>query len=329
MACVKCIAKFVKRLILTVVVLVVVLVGFVLCGGLGPVVKYVGVPVANRLGIPLSIERCVILPLGGYVRLEGVRVANPTAFVEANPGVYGESALAQVGNLEVDVGVRTLFAEELVVDSLELTGLRVLYAFDQETTNVDALLAQMGMTGAEAAEPAPAPETPVAEETPAGEPRKVRLARVHFEDNSVSIRKFLTIPVALPPMTLENIDNYALQERLIAVLAPVMVAISSAGDGLGAGMDKLGAGLEKVGSTSGALGKEAGALSEGVLNAGSGALDSIGSGLGALMGSAEETAPEEAKQPEPAEEKPTLKESVESTRQEFRQLRKDLKGLMK
>ena len=103
--------KFVRAVVLTVLILLAVLLIFAAAGGLGPLVKHVAPPVAKMFGVPLSIEKCVILPFGGYVRLEGVKVENPTTFVEAKPDVYGKTPLVSIGMVEADVGVRTLFSK--------------------------------------------------------------------------------------------------------------------------------------------------------------------------------------------------------------------------
>ena len=286
--------KFVRAVVLTVLILLAVLLIFAAAGGLGPLVKHVAPPVAKMFGVPLSIEKCVILPLGGYVRLEGVKVENPTTFVNAKPDVYGKTPLVSIGMVEADVGVRTLFSKELVIDSLQLTGLRALYAYDLETTNVDALIAQLPQGKAE-----PTVE-PVAEEEPAGEPKQIRLAYVHFEDNSVSIRKFVTVPVPVPPLTLRDIDNHTFMERLMAIIAPVQKSIETLGSGASGLLDGVGSGL--------------GALGEGAASLGTNAMDSVSSGLNALTSS--ET-PEESKQ------------AIEETKQELKSLGQGLKDAFK
>lgn len=235
-------------------ILIVLLLGFILAGGLGPTVKYVGVPVANALGIPLTIEKCVILPLGGYIRIEGVQVANPTVFTEGNPKVYGETPLARIGTFEADVAMRSLLSDEICIDSVQLTGVRALYAFDLETTNVDALLAQAGLD-----KPAPVaePEAPVAEpEAPAAEPagdpspwtqKSLRLAYVNIADNSVTIRKFVSLPIPLPPLTLHDVDSETLVEKVTQLIAPVLKTVKTASEGLGSSLKSLGDGAASLG----------------------------------------------------------------------------------
>ena len=135
--------RVLRRLVFGLVLVVFWLLVFVLAGGLGPLITHAGAPIAKAFGVPLTVGKCVILPLGGYVRVENLTIANPDAFVSANPDVYGKEPLAKVGLLECDVAMRSLLSREIAVDTLQLTGLRALYAYDLDTTNVDALLAQL------------------------------------------------------------------------------------------------------------------------------------------------------------------------------------------
>ncbi len=257
--------KIVRGIVLTVLCVLAVLIVFVLAGGLGPVVKYVGVPAARAFGVPLSIEKCVILPLGGYVRVEGVEVANPKAFAEAKPSPYGETPLARIGRLEVDVAMRSLLSKELCVDSVELSGVRALYAFDLDTTNVDALLKQMGVDPNAAKEEAEEVKEEADDAEAKGEGKAVRIAYFHMEDNSVSIRKFVTVPIPLPPLTLHDVDNHTLKDKIEAICAPVVKAVSVSGKGLSSSLNSLGQGSkDAVSSGANAVGEGAKALGDSI-----------------------------------------------------------------
>ena len=254
----------------------------ILAGGLGPIVTHLGAPIANAFGVPLTIEKCVILPLGGYVRIDNLAIGNPETFVAANPKVYADTPLVKIGHLECDVAMRSLLSKEIAVDTLELTGLRALYAYDLDTTNVDALLAQMGIqpaTGtAPAAEQKPAaePKAPDAErEAPAKEPVKFRLAYVHIEDNSVSVRKFVTIPVALPALTLRDIDSDDLKTRIDAIVQPVVKTVHGAAEGIGALGTALGDGAKDLGTDA----KDLGAGAKDALDEGAKAVGGLLDGL--------------------------------------------------
>lgn len=254
--CVTKLFRGLRRILNVLLIVLTVLIIFILAGGLGLTVKYVGVPVANALGVPVSIEKCVILPLGGYVCIEGLQVANPDTFIADDPATYADTPLARIGKFEADLAVLSLLSEEIRVDSLQLSGVRALYAFDLETTNVDALLLQMGIDPAAAsAEAAPAEEAPaeaapaeeaVAEETAPAQMKPIRLAYVSLEDNSVTIRKFVSLPIPLPPLTLHDVDNKDLIEKLETAVQPVVTAIKAGSKGIGSGMKILGDGAANV-----------------------------------------------------------------------------------
>lgn len=267
-----------KTLKITLIVLAVLL-AFILCGGLGPLVKWTAPVVAKCMGADVSLEECVILPLGGYVRIGGLRVENPETFRVGNAQVYDETPLAQVGNLEVNVAMTSLFKDTYVVEKIELTGLRALYAFDYDTTNVDALVAQMDLAPAEgevAPEETPPEAEAEAEAQPPAKAKDVHLAYVNLADNMVTVRKFVNIPVTLPPVTLEDVNSRDLIQQLKASLEPVMKAIQGLGTGLGAALDGLGSGLNTTGDTLGdGLDVTTETLKESVHAVGDGAKESI------------------------------------------------------
>lgn len=282
----KCL-RFLWKVLLTVLVIIAVLLAVILCGGLGPLVKWCVPPIAKHMGADVAIERCVILPLGGYVCLEGLRVENPKRFREQNAEVYAEKPLAKLGKLEVDVGMRTLFKDEIVVDKVELTGIRALYAFDFDTTNVDALLDEMGLKPDTSAEGTTTEEEVVTTEEPEAEPKdtasqkKVRIAYLHIEDNSVTMRKFVNIPVALPPLTLENKDSASVIDSVRSTVEPVINVFKGAGqmvgDGVGVVSDAIAPGVELLGDgvskTTEVLGDGAKAVGDGVKALGDGVMN--------------------------------------------------------
>lgn len=241
-----------------ILIVVAVLVALILCGALGPIVKWTAPVVANCMGAKVSLEECSILPLGGYVRIGGLRVENPKAFREQNAELYNEQALAEVGNLELDFAVLSLFGEEYVVDKIELTGLRALYAFDYGTTNVDALVDEMGLkpkaqTEAEGVDAAPVetPEAPATEEKPKAKKslKHARLAYVKIADNSVTVRKFISLPIAIPPVELVDTDTRDLIAKINETLAPLYQALRGLGNGLASSVDVVGEGVNAATDT--------------------------------------------------------------------------------
>lgn len=264
-------------------IVIVVLVALILCGALGPIVKWTAPVVANCMGAKVSLEECSILPLGGYVRIGGLRVENPKAFREQNADLYNEQALAEVGNLELDFAVLSLFGEEYVVDKIELTGLRALYAFDYGTTNVDALVDEMGLkpkaqTEAEGVDAAPveAPETPAPEEKAKTKKslKHARLAYVKIADNSVTVRKFINLPITIPPVELVDTNTRDLIAKINETLAPLYQALRGLGNGLASSVDVVGEGVNAATDT----------VTEGVDAAATTVTDGLGSATEVLSG---------------------------------------------
>ena len=264
-------------------IVVVVLVALILCGALGPIVKWTAPVVANCMGAKVSLEECSILPLGGYVRIGGLRVENPKAFREQNADLYNEQALAEVGNLELDFAVLSLFGEEYVVDKIELTGLRALYAFDYGTTNVDALVDEMGLkpkaqTEAEVADTAPVetPEAPAPEEKAKTKKslKHARLAYVKIADNSVTVRKFINLPITIPPVELVDTNTRDLIAKINETLAPLYQALRGLGNGLASSVDVVGEGVNAATDT----------VTEGVDAAATTVTDGLGAATEVLSG---------------------------------------------
>ncbi len=271
--------RVIGKTLLVILCVIVLLLIFILAGCLGPTVKYVGLPIAKTFGLEASVERCTILPLGGYVCIEGFRVENPRTFFEGKPTLYAKEPLVHLRTLEVDVGMRSLISKEYVVDTIRLEGLHALYAYDFKTTNVDALLAQMGLgQKPEAATPAevPQPETPAEPaETAEAKPKqdlRFRIGYLNCEDNVVTLRKFVPIVMPLPPITLRDVDNATVRERLQGTLVPIKDAIQGLNASLGAATDALSDGAETV---SGLIGDGANATTEGL----SKGVDSLKDGL--------------------------------------------------
>lgn len=257
--------KILRKLLKWLLWVVLFLIVFILCGGLGPLVTYVGAPIARMMNIPLSIERCVILPVTGYVRIEKLTIGNPKKFEEVDQAFYGKTPLLKLDTFEFDFAMRTLFSEIWEIENIELTGLRMLYAIEEDTSNIDALIAQIG--SGDSADPAatevattevPAeseatPSESAAETAPEAsteaesQTHKIKVNRLHLEDNSVTVRRYISIPpVPLPGLTLHNLDNYTLKEQYETIVKPVKETINMAMTGIGVVGDALGSNVEDV-----------------------------------------------------------------------------------
>lgn len=320
--------RVVRKVVFALTCVIVWLVILIGAGVLGPIVKLAAPPVAATMGYRLSIGTCVICPFAntvriadlrldtkdsprigtdaplvrltlldcapfsGYVRIEGIRVENPDTF--ATDKYYAEHELFALGLAEVDVDVPSLLTDTITVELIRVHGIRALYAFANDTTNVDALVAQLQppQPEAEPAPEAPAPEAEPAapaEPAPPAEPAKakdIHITLVDFEDNSVTVRSGISIPIPLPPMKIENIDSKDFKARLEAVSAPVKKAI----DGVKKSFGAVGDGASKLyDGASGLIGdgaKGAGAAlssgAESVGNALSSGAESVGEAVKGL-----------------------------------------------
>lgn len=267
--------RVVRKVVFALTCVIVWLVILIGAGVLGPIVKLAAPPVAATMGYRLSIGTCVICPFAntvriadlrldtkdsprigtdaplvrltlldcapfsGYVRIEGIHVENPDTFAADN--YYAQHELFALGLAEVDVDVPSLLTDTISVELIRIHGIRALYAFANDTTNVDALIAQLvppkpaAEPAPEAAspEPAPAPEEPATPAKPA-KAKDIQIALVDFEDNIVTIRSGISIPIPLPAMRLENIDSRDLKTRLEAVSDTVKKSVDGVKKGLGA-----------------------------------------------------------------------------------------------
>ena len=152
-----------------------------LCGVLGPIILRLAPPIARSVGYELAIRECVVkpldddihvaglrldtlgsprvgsdsplvsleafrvAPLSGYVRLDALRVANPDTFIfsQASGDYYAKTPLLDLRLVELKVDMGTLLEDELVIELIRVHGLHALYALDQGTDNVSALVAQL------------------------------------------------------------------------------------------------------------------------------------------------------------------------------------------
>lgn len=234
---------------------------FVCLGGLGPTVRFVGVPVARKIGIPVTMESCSVWPLAGTVRIGGLRVDNPESFVTADAERYGKTPLLELQDLNVSVDLCALMNREIHVRDLTVCGTSLFYARDAKlgTDNVSALLAQFMPPTAPAEAPAEVPaEAPA--EVPAGQPGptlgerlsstvdaaesamdrlsnlpKFRIDNLNISDNSVKAYLDLGIPgfkpeftLAQPPLKRTDYDNAA----LVADVRAFSETLTSGGQGL-------------------------------------------------------------------------------------------------
>lgn len=226
---------------------------FVCLGGLGPLIRFVGVPAVRLAGVPVTLEGCSVWPLTGSVRLEGLRVANPERFLEADGERYGGSPLLDLEELGVGVNLFALKNNVIHIRELTLRGTTFFFAQDSRlgTDNVSALITQIAPPSGTAAsiseesvgttdqDTEPAPDTPAQSfddvlaklrELP-----QFRIDSLNVSENRIRTYLDFGIPGLTPDVTLEQpplrrtgYDN----EALIADVRALAEMLSSDGSTL-------------------------------------------------------------------------------------------------
>ncbi len=285
--------RWVAKTLAGVLNVVVWLIIFILVGGLGPTVKYVGIPVANMVGVPAQIGSCTILPLGGYIKIEGLRVDNPTLFVEKDPSVYAKDPLVSINRFEFDLAMLSLLKREIRIQTVELEGTRFLYASEFETTNIDALVAQIvgEKAAVEAKEEVKEEVADVKEEVQ--EPKdaddeaeafNIHIVHASISDTVVTVRQRIfgapvVLPLPLPPLAMNELDGAAFMQKMDDFFAPVAKAIGTLGKGLSDGSQAIMDGAGSLIDGAGSVGSD---VLQGAGELGGTAIEELGAGAEAL-----------------------------------------------
>lgn len=262
---------------------VVLLIEAACLGALGPTVTHLLCPAARAfLDLPIRVDQCSIWPLWGYVSINGLSVGNPARFVGTDR-YYAETPMLTLRRAVVNLGVADLLKGRITVERLDVEGLRFLYAVDAGTSNVEALLAQVGLDGTrndtDLARPKPRPTAQSGSESHDHDPR---LLALRLKDNRVTLRHSVlgvmtSLPLPLPPIDMTDADG----EGLFGELTTIIRGVSATVEGLTAGGEVLmdggravleGAGL--IGSTAAETGED---VLRGVGDAAAGAAAEVGS----------------------------------------------------
>lgn len=234
--------KILKWLVAVVaVVLGVVLVSLIFWGG--HVIKHsVNAVGPQVLGVPVRLESARFYPLRGHVSLSGMTVGNPEGF-------HTES-LFDLRHLEVDLNVRSLFADTIIIDRILIEAPQITVEAGLRRTNLGALLAQL--------ESATDPDAPEIEEAPkevdVGKTvviKELILADARAQVSATAMRGRV-VPVQLSTITLNDLggEDQSLTQIVTEVVKAVVGAVGNAVAGAG---DLLGDGLQSALEGAGAL----------------------------------------------------------------------------
>lgn len=264
--------KWVKRILL---VLVVLLVGAVLTADLylGKVIKSVTEGTGPSLvGVPLKLESAQFRLLQGVIRLNG--------FVLGNPEGFKTDKAIGVGQVAVDIDVRSLFTDTIVIKRILIDQPEIVYELGLGKSNIGRILEGLG---GEEEEAKPEDEQQVEDEGG----KKVIIEDLLVKDAkvrvSMTVAQGVAAPIPLPDIHLTDIGKEEGKKGAspVEVIRRVLGAIFGAvGKVVTGTVDLVGDGAKAVGGAAVDAGK---AVGDGAKVVGGAALDA-GKAVGGAVG---------------------------------------------
>ena len=149
------------------------------------------------LGVDTSVQRVYLSPAQGRVTLEGLHVGNPEGF--NTDGIF------DLSKVDVDLSMRSLFSDPIVVSHVVVDGMEVTYEQGLLRSNVGTLIDNL--SGEKKPDDKEEPEEP--EEKAEGEGRKLIIEKFSLANSKVRVAMTgmmgLGVPIPLPSMELEGI----------------------------------------------------------------------------------------------------------------------------
>lgn len=212
----------------------------------GHVVKHsVNVVGPQILGVPVTLESARFHPLRGYISLEGLVVGNPEGF--------RTESLFQMNHLEVDLDMKTLFSDPLVINRILIDAPQITFEMGLRGTNLGTLLDSL-----EEKEEKARTDVPEEEDAEPTEPargvviKEFVLAETTVRVSATALRG-QSVPVTLGTVTLTELggEDQSIAQivtQVVKALAGTVVnAVAGAGDLLGAGLQGAWSGVSSVG----------------------------------------------------------------------------------
>ena len=269
--------KFLKGLAIVLVLLVVI---FVVVANffLGSIVKQ-GVETAGPavLGVPMKLESAQFALLRGHISLRGFVLGNPKGFKT-------EKAIS-VGEITVDIDVKSLLSDTIIIKRIYIHAPDVTYELGLGKSNIGRILEQAGGS-AEESEGESKPETK--EEPPAEKSggKKVVIDEILIEKGKVHVSATMAMgaaaPIPLPTIRLTDIGKEEDKKGVspLEVVRRVLGAIlGSVGKLVTGTVGLVGDGVKAVG---GVAMDAAGAVGDGAKAVGGAAVDVAGATVGAV-----------------------------------------------
>ena len=242
----------------------------VLMLSLGQIIKTAVTTAGPKLaGVPIQLEKVVVNPLTGMVRIKGLVIGNPEGF--------NTPSAMELNDFKLKIKLSSLFSKAIVIQEILISGPQITYEKGLKSSNLSALQANL------------APKEPV--KTPAAEkasaPKKGAAKKVIIEDfqlNGAKVNMTITalggkkMALPLPNIHMKDIGKSSGGANPAEVISEVFNSISKAVvDAVAAGGDMAGKALKDAGGA-------ATDATKGAADAAKGAADSIKKGLGGLLG---------------------------------------------
>ena len=296
--------KWIKGIAIVLVVLLVMLV-VVANFFLGDLVKS-GVEAAGpaALGVPMKLESAKFALLRGHISLRG--------FVLGNPEGFKTDEAISVGEITVDLDVKSLLSDVIVIRRIYVKEPHITYELGLGKSNIGRILEQAGGSAEEGKEAEPEPEEkkeekPAAEETGG---KKVVIDEILIEDGRVKLSATLAMgaaaPIPLPTIRLTDVGReedgqkgaspvQVIRKVLGAIVGAVGKVVTGTVGLVGDGAKAVGDGAMAVGGAVGDGAKAVGgAVGDGAKAVGGAVADGAGKVVDGVTGIFKKDKPEEA-----------------------------------
>lgn len=249
-----------------IVVLIVVLMLF-----LGQIIK-AGVNTAGPklAGVPVHLDKAIVNPLTGVVRIKGLVIGNPEGF--------NTPSAMELNDFKLNIKMSSLFSKAIVIQEILIDAPQITYEKSLKSSNLSTL--QKNLAPKETATPTP-------EAAPEPEKKKAAAKKVIIDDfqlNGAKVNLTITamggkkIPVPLPNIHMTDIGKdtggtspaQVISELFDSITKAVIQAASSAGDFAGDALKGAGSAATDA--------------AKGATDAAKSAADSIKKGIGGLLG---------------------------------------------
>ena len=229
------------------------------------------------LGVDASLGEAQVKLLRGYASLKNLHIGNPEGF--KTDGIF------DLGEVMVDVDMKSLPTDTIVIDRILVQGAEVTYEQGLLGNNIGALLDQLAKEEEEEKEEEKAEESEGKE--PAKPAKKVVIRQMDVEGTrlNVSMTAMMgaAVPVPLPPIHLTGIGEETGGATVLDTVRAIIGGVFSAVQGAIAGAGDL------LGGAAGMVGDGAKALASGAASAAGAVADGAASAVGAVADGASAT----------------------------------------